>query len=45
MIPSKFDNAISTQKISFSALTLMVGDRKGIWPVKKLDVGLLVVMI
>ena len=31
--------------IPFSALTLLVGDRKGIWPVKKLDVGLLVVMI
>ena len=28
----------------FSALTLL-GDRKGIQPVKKLDVGLLVVMI
>jgi len=34
--------------IPFSALTLLVGrhhDRKGIQPVKKLDVGLLVVMI
>jgi len=29
----------------FSALTLLVGDRKGIRSVKKLDVGLLVVMI
>jgi len=29
----------------FSALTLLVGRQKGIWPVKKLDVGLLVVMI
>jgi len=29
----------------FSALTLLVGDRKGIRPVKKLDVGLMVVMI
>jgi len=28
----------------FSALTLL-GDRKGIWPIKNLDVGLLVVMI
>ena len=29
----------------FSALTLLVGDRKGIQPVKKLDVGLLVMTI
>ena len=29
----------------FSALTLLVGDRKGIRPVKKLDVALLMVMI
>ena len=29
----------------FSALTLVVGRQKGIRPVKKLDVGLLVVMI
>ena len=28
----------------FSALTLLLGDRKGIWPVKGLDVGLLVMM-
>jgi len=38
----------SFSAFSFSALTLLVGwlgDRKGIRPVKKLDVGLLVVMI
>jgi len=29
----------------FSALTLLVGRQKGIRPVKKLDIGLLVVMI
>jgi len=29
----------------FSALTLWLGNRKGIWHVKKLDVGLLVVVI
>jgi len=29
----------------FSALTLLVGRQEVIWPVKKLDVGLLVVMI
>ena len=29
----------------FCALTLLVGQQEGIWPVKKLDVGLLVVMI
>ena len=28
----------------FCALTLLVGQQEGIWPVKKLDVGLLVVM-
>ena len=31
--------------LSMTAFTLLVGDRKGIRPVKKLDVGLLVVMI
>ena len=31
--------------IPFSALTLLVGRQKGIQPVKKLDVGLLAVMI
>ena len=30
---------------TFSPLTLLVGDRKGIQPVKKLGVGLLMVMI
>ena len=30
---------------SFSALTLLVGDRKGIRPVKKMGVGCLVVTI
>jgi len=35
----------SSGLFSFSALTLLVGNRKGIWPVKQMGVGLLVVTI